>query len=297
MSQSKNAKNTAMLMMAICAILWSIGGIFIKLISWHPLLIAGGRSLLAAVVVGGYMAVKRIPVKVCRYSVGAGVSLALCLLLFVAANKLTTAANAIVLQYTAPIFILIVSALFFKQKMRKKEILAVLGTMAGIVLFFFDQLSPGNLVGNVLAVLAGAFLGTMFTLVGQGGGDDSIRLSGDDSIRLSGILFAHVLTALIGIPAGLPGTSSCTGAELWYIVILGVLQLGIPYVLYALASRDCPPLACSLIGMLEPLLSPVWVLIFAGEVPGIFALMGAAVIIGVVTWWCVADGKAQKTEA
>ena len=297
MSQSKNAKNTAMLMMAICAILWSIGGIFIKLISWHPLLIAGGRSLLAAVVVGGYMAVKRIPVKVCRYSVGAGVSLALCLLLFVAANKLTTAANAIVLQYTAPIFILIVSALFFKQKMRKKEILAVLGTMAGIVLFFFDQLSPGNLVGNVLAVLAGAFLGTMFTLVGQGGGDDSIRLSGDDSIRLSGIFFAHVLTALIGIPAGLPGTSSCTGAELWYIVILGMLQLGIPYVLYALASRDCPPLACSLIGMLEPLLSPVWVLIFAGEVPGIFALMGAAVIIGVVTWWCVADGKAQKTEA
>ena len=120
MSQSKNAKNTAMLMMAICAILWSIGGIFIKLISWHPLLIAGGRSLLAAVVVGGYMAVKRIPVKVCRYSVGAGVSLALCLLLFVAANKLTTAANAIVLQYTAPIFSLIVSARFFEQKILRK---------------------------------------------------------------------------------------------------------------------------------------------------------------------------------
>ena len=158
MGNNPNAKNKAMLMMAICAVLWSIGGIFIKLISWHPLLISGGRSLLAAIVVGGYMMVKKIPLKVCKYSVGAGVSLALCLLLFVVANKMTTAANAIVLQYTAPIFILIVSALFFKQKLRKKEILAVLGTMAGVVLFFFDQLSPGNLVGNVLAILAGAFI-------------------------------------------------------------------------------------------------------------------------------------------
>ncbi len=235
------------------------------------------------------MAVKKVPIKVCKYSVGAGVSLALCLLLFVAANKMTTAANAIVLQYTAPIFILLVSALFFKQKLRRREILAVLGTMGGIVLFFFDQLSPGSVVGNILAILAGAFLGTMFTLVGQGGGDDSIRLSG--------IFFAHVLTALMGIPAGLPGTTSCTGAEILYIVILGVVQLGIPYVLYALASRDCPPLACSLIGMLEPLLSPVWVLIFAGEMPGLFALAGAAVIISVVTWWCVSDGKAQKAES
>ena len=289
MSNLNKAKNTAMLMMAVCAVFWSIGGIFIKLISWSPLLIAGGRSLLAAVVVGGYMAVKKVPIKVCKYSVGAGVSLALCLLLFVAANKMTTAANAIVLQYTAPIFILLVSALFFKQKLHRREILAVLGTMGGIVLFFFDQLSPGSVAGNILAILAGAFLGTMFTLVGQGGGDDSIRLSG--------IFFAHVLTALMGIPAGLPGTASCTGAEILYIVILGVVQLGIPYVLYALASRDCPPLACSLIGMLEPLLNPVWVLIFDGETPGMFALMGAVVIIGVVTWWCVSDGKAQKAES
>lgn len=286
MVNRQTAKNKAMFLMAACALLWSLGGIFIKLISWHPLLIAGGRSLIAAAVLGGYMAVKKVPVKVSRYSVGAGISLCACFLLFVAANKLTTAANAIVLQYTAPIFILIVSAVFFRDPLKKREVLAVLGTVAGMVLFFFDQLSPGNIFGNVMAILAGAFLGTMFTLVGKAGGDDSVRMSG--------ILFSHLLTALIGIPAGLPGTASCTGAEIGYILVLGVLQLGIPYVLYALASRDCPPLACSLIGMLEPLLNPVWVLIFAGEVPGVFALSGACVIIGVVTWWCIADGKAQK---
>ena len=286
MTGKRSAKQTAMLLMAACAVLWSLGGIFIKLIAWHPLLIAGGRSLIASAVLGCYMAVKKIPVKVSRYSVGAGISLCACFLLFVAANKMTTAANAIVLQYTAPIFILIVSAVFFRDPMKKREILAVLGTVAGMVLFFFDQLSPGNIYGNVMAILAGAFLGTMFTLVGRAGGDDSVRMSG--------ILFSHLLTALIGIPAGLPGTAVCTDAEIGYILVLGVLQLGIPYVLYALASRDCPPLACSLIGMLEPLLNPVWVLLFAGEVPGIFALMGACVIIGVVTWWCVADGKARS---
>ena len=286
MKTNAAARQKAMLLMAACAILWSLGGIFIKLIAWHPLLISGGRSLIAAAVVGLYMYWKKIPVTVCRYSVTAGISLCLCLLLFVVANKLTTAANAIVLQYTAPIFILLVNGLFFGQKLRKKEVLAVLGTMAGTVLFFLDQLSPGNLLGNVLAILAGMFLGTMFAIVGQAGGNDSVRMSG--------IFFAHILTALLGSPMGLPGTTGCTGPEIVYILILGVLQLGIPYVFYALASRDCPPLACSLIGMLEPLLSPVWVLIFAHEVPGMFALLGACVIIGVVTWWCITDGKAQS---
>ena len=119
----------------------------------------------------------------------------------------------------------------------------------------------------------------MFVFVGQAGGDDSVRMSG--------ILFAHLLTALIGIPTGLAGTTSFSGMEIFYIVILGIFQLGIPYVLYAVASRDCPPLACSLIGMIEPLLNPVWVFIFAGELPGIFALVGAIIIIAVVTWWCV----------
>lgn len=276
-----NNKRKAMAFMVICALLWSTGGIFIKLISWSPLLIAGARSLISAGVLGTYMAYTKTPIKVCKYSIGAGIGLCGCCTLFVMANKMTTAANAIVLQYSAPIFILIISALMFKQKLRKKEILAVAGTMVGIVLFFFDQLAPGNVIGNILAILAGIFLAVMFVMVGQGGGDDSIRMSG--------ILFAHLMTAIIGIPIGLAGTVSFTGMEIFYIIILGIFQLGIPYVLYAIASRDCPPLACSLIGMIEPLLNPVWVFIFAGEMPGIYALIGAVIIIAVVTWWCVTE--------
>ncbi|MBQ3321743.1 MAG: EamA family transporter [Firmicutes bacterium] len=272
-------KNRAMLLMVITAAMWSLGGIFIKLISWSPFLIAGIRSGISGSIMAMYMAVTHTRFKLNKYSVLAGVGLAFSATLFTIANKLTTAANAIVLQYTAPIFILIISALFFKQKMQKQDVLVVCITMGGMVLFFLDQLSPGNMLGNVFGILAGIFLAQMFVMVGRGGDDDATRMSG--------IMIAHVLTLLIGLPIGIPQTTEIAAIEIVYVIILGVFQLGIPYVLYGIASRDCPPLACSLIGMLEPLLNPVWVAIFIGEVPGPFALVGAVIIIATVSWWCI----------
>ena len=272
-------KNRAMLLMVITAAMWSLGGIFIKLISWSPFLIAGIRSGISGSIMAMYMAATHTRFKLNRYSVLAGVGLAFSATLFTIANKLTTAANAIVLQYTAPIFILLISALFFKQKMQKQDVLVVCITMGGMVLFFLDQLSPGNMLGNVFGILAGIFLAQMFVMVGRGGDDDATRMSG--------IMIAHVLTLLIGLPIGIPQTTEIAAIEIVYVIILGVFQLGIPYVLYGIASRDCPPLACSLIGMLEPLLNPVWVAIFIGEGPGPFALVGAVIIIATVSWWCI----------
>lgn len=286
---SLRRRKKAMILMAVCAVMWSMGGIFIKLISWSPLLIAGGRSIISAGVIALYMKYTKTPVKFCRYSFGAGIGLSASCIFFVMANKLTTAANAIVLQYAAPIFILLMTAFIFKQKLKKKEIIAVAITTAGIVLFFFDRLSPGNVLGNIFGILAGVFLALMFVMTGRGGEDDSIRMSG--------ILFAHCMTTIVGLPVGLMGTSSVSGMEILWVLILGIFQLGIPYVLYAVASKDCTPLACSLIGMLEPLFNPVWVALFIGEMPGAFAFAGGAVIIGVVTWWCVSENSQQASEA
>ena len=280
---SISVKQKAMLLMVVTAAMWSIGGIFIKLVSWNPLMIAGMRSMISAMVLGGYMVYKRIPFKFCKASMGAAIGLSCSAMLFVMANKLTTAANAIVLQYSAPVFILIITAFLLHKRLEKREIIAVALTMCGIVLFFFDQLSPGNVLGNILGILAGVFLAIMFVSMGEGGDDDSIRMSG--------ILMAHLIAAVIGMPVGTVLTESVTGMEILYVVILGVFQLGIPYVLYAIASRDCPPLACSLIGMLEPLLNPVWVAIFVHEMPGTFAFIGGAVIIATVGWWCVVSGR------
>ena len=275
-------KNRAMLLMVITAMMWSLGGIFIKLISWSPFLIAGVRSGISGSIMAMYMAATHTKFKLNTYSLLAGIGLGFSATLFTIANKLTTAANAIVLQYTAPIFILIISALFFKQKLARRDVLVVCITMAGMVLFFLDQLSPGNMLGNIFGILAGIFLAQMFVMVGRGGDDDSTRMSG--------ILIAHAIMLLIGLPLGIPMTESLAGIEILYVIILGVFQLGIPYVLYGIASRDCPPLACSLIGMLEPLLNPVWVAIFIGEMPGSFALAGAVIIIATVSWWCVKTG-------
>lgn len=291
-------KRRAMLLMVITAVMWSMGGIFIKLISWSPFLIAGVRSAISGSVMALFMLQQGIRFRWNRYSFGAGIGLSFSATLFTIANKLTTAANAIVLQYTAPIFILVLSALLLRQKLVRREIAVVAITMIGMVLFFFDQLSPGNILGNILGILAGIFLALMFVMVGAGGDDDPTRMSG--------ILIAHCMTAVIGIPIGLAATAgllpggsfaaigpsgaaavSPLGLEILYVVILGVFQLGIPYVLYAIASKDCPPLACSLIGMLEPLLNPVWVAIFIGEMPGMYALIGACIIIATVTWWCI----------
>ncbi|MDO4745692.1 MAG: DMT family transporter [Bacillota bacterium] len=281
-----NAKRNAMLLMAVCGVMWSLGGIFIKLISWSPLLIAGIRSIISALILGGYMLYKKVPINICKYSIGAGLGLSGSCICFVIANKLTTAANAIVLQYAAPVFILIISAVFLKQRLHKKEVIVVAITMVGIVLFFFDQLSPGSLLGNLFGILAGITLAIMLVMTGLGGKDDSVRMTG--------ILIAHCLTSVIGTPIGLLTTTSTTGIEILYIVILGVFQLGIPYVLFAIATRDCPPLAASLIAMLEPLLNPVWVAIFVGELPGVFALLGAVIIIITVTYWCISDSESPN---
>lgn len=282
-----HARRNAMLIMALCGVLWSLGGIFIKLISWSPLLIAGIRSIISALILGGFMWYKKVPIKICKYSIGAGLGLSGSCIFFVIATKLTTAANAIVLQYAAPVFILIISAVFLKQKLRRMDVIVVAVTMIGIVLFFLDQLSPGSILGNFFGILAGITLAIMLVMTGLGGKDDSIRMTG--------ILLAHCLTSIIGTPIGLIATDGTTGIEILYIVILGVFQLGIPYVLFAIATRDCPPLAASLIAMLEPLLNPVWVAIFVGEMPGVIALIGAVVIIAAVTWWCIADTKSVET--
>jgi drug/metabolite transporter (DMT)-like permease len=276
-------KNNAMIMMAVCAILWSTAGIFIKYISWNPLIIAGGRSLISGLILGVFMWKTGRQLIINPYSIFAGVGLSGSCISFVIANKLTTAANAIVLQYTAPIFILLLSFILFKKKMTQSEILVVIFVSIGISLFFFDDLSPGNLTGNLMGISAGVFLALMFVCVGQ--------VQESDSLRMSGILLAHTFTTVIGLSA-LPFVSfTVTSTEILYLLLLGVFQLGIPYVLYTLASKHCSPLTCSLIATLEPLLNPVWVFLFIGETPGFYALIGAVIVIMSISIWLVSQNR------
>lgn len=270
-------KNKAILQMLVCATLWSTGGIFIKLIPWNPMAIAGWRSLIAAAVVLCYLRVQRIAVRMDRQAAINGALMCMTFLAFVIANKLTTAANAIVLQFTAPVFLMVYSAVLFKERFRRSDLLAVLCTLGGISLFFFDQLQPGYILGNCIAIAAGAFMAGMYLSVGRA----------EAPVRMGGMLLGHLFTALAGIPFTFFSETKLSPVPVVSILALGIIQLGVPYILLILSSENCPPLACSLLGAVEPLLNPVWVFFFDGEAPGLFALVGGVVVVASVTVWCV----------
>ncbi|MBR5517248.1 MAG: DMT family transporter [Firmicutes bacterium] len=278
-------KRKGEIQMLACAIMWSISGIIIKYIDWSPLAIAGGRSLISAGVVIVFMLATKMRPVINKDVILAGIMLCGCVTCFVTANKMTTAANAIVLQYIAPAFVLIISAVFLKHKLKMMEVAIVGSTFLGIILFFVDELDFGGMVGNFVAICSGLFMATMFVFNGK------LNLEA----RMTGILIAHILTALIGMPIGfMTYETVVTSQDIILLLILGIVQLGIPYVLYALAASKISPLSCSLIGMIEPLLNPIWVAVFYGEVPGGFAILGGIVVITSVVVYNVWDEKQGK---
>ncbi len=272
-------ENIAIIEMLICAALWSVAGIFIKLIPWNGFAVAGMRSLIAGLTIAVYMLITRRRYILSRRTVIGGIMTAGVYTCFTVANKLTTAANAIVLQYTCPVFIVILSAIFLKQKIRKNDLAVVIATLAGIALFFFDQLKPGYILGNFVAIAAGMFMAVMFILVGNMEGDE----------RFSTITNGQFLTFFVGLPFIIATKPEFTAAATASILVLGVFQLGISYILYVKSTQYCPPLACCLLGALEPLLNPVWVLIFDGERPGVWALIGGIIVVVSITLWCIFD--------
>lgn len=270
-------ENLAIIEMLVCAVLWSIAGIFIKLIPWNAFALAGLRGLIAGLTMGVYMACKRYRFRLNRQTFVTGVLACCCYTLFICANKLTTAANAIVLQFTNPVFIVLFSALFLKSRVRRADLLVVVLTLLGIALFFLDQLKPGYVAGNITAIVSGMFMAGMY-----------LTVSGlEIQERFSAIVTAHFLTFLVGLPFLLSTEPVFDFVSIGSILVLGVLQLGISYILYVRASVYCPPLACSLLAAVEPLLNPLWVLLFNGERPGVFALIGAVIVVTSVTLWCI----------
>lgn len=248
-----------------------------KFLPWHGIAIASLRSLIAGITIACYLHLQHFHFYINRRTLLAGFFSGGTHIFFSLANKLTTAANAIVLQFTCPVFIVLFSALLFRKKIRKADALVVFIVLIGIALFFFDQLNPVGLLGNVLAIAAGMMMAGMFISVGDIEWKE----------RFSAILVGQIFAFLIGLPFVIATKPVFTPTSVSVIVILGVFQLGVAYILYGKATETCPPLACCLLGAIEPLLNPVWVLIFDGERPGPFALIGGLIVIVSVTVWCM----------
>ena len=260
-----NSQTKGNLYILLTALLWSTGGLLIKYIPGNAVAINGARSLIAVVFFWLYK--RSIKIRVNRYVISAAVCLVMTNLLYVMANKLTTAANAIVLQYMAPIFVLIWDCIYRKKAPKKQQCGIVLMALAGMVLFFFDQLDGGHLLGNILAIGAGlAFSGVFFI-------NSLPEASSEDASML-----AFLASFVISIPF-LGDVWKMNQTAVVALLALGIFQVGLAYILFAKGTKLTSPVSASLIGLLEAILNPVWVFLFYGEKVGKFALVGALVIL------------------
>lgn len=254
--------------MAGCALLWSLAGLFIKFIDWHPFAIAFGRSFIAAIFLLIWIRTPRFTFSVPQ--VLAALFYSATMLLFIYANKATTSANAILLQYGQPIYVAIIGAFVLKEKPRIEHWIAFAFMAFGMGLFFLGGLGGGRLPGNLAAVTSGLTF-ALYAIF--------MRKQKEDS-PIESALMAHIFTAAVSlvICLFLP-MPKFSAASLAAIVGLGVLQIGLASALFAIGIKRVTALDASLIGVLEPVFNPVWVFLALGEKPGANALAGGGIII------------------
>lgn len=276
------SRQKAILFMVLAAVCWSSGGVLIKLVDWHPLAIAGTRSAISALVMWAFLGKPKLNWSLPQ--VGGAISYASMVILFVLATKLTTAANAILLQYTAPIYVALFGAYFLKEKATLMDWLTILVVLGGMGLFFLDDFNLNGLWGNLCAILAGvSFAASAMFFRKQ-----------KDGSPVETAFLGNILTALVAIPfwfqGGPPNQASYLG-----LLLLGVFQLGIPYIFYTLAIKKLTALEATLIPVVEPILNPIWVFLFLGEIPGPWALVGGLIVLVSVTFRCAVAEKNKPT--
>ena len=255
------------------AIIWSTGGLFIKWTSLSGLELSFGRSLLAAITVAIFT--RREGFGINRVTVLASLLYAALLLLFVLATKETTAANAIFLQYTAPIYVLILEPLLYQEKFRRRDLLTVIACVIGMSLFFVGKLRPQDVTGNLLALGSGLCFAFYFLLLRH---PSSRKVN-----RASSVIYGNLLVVLICAPAGLEALPNLNRFDALAVVYLGVVQIGVAYTLFTLGmAAGIRSLDAGIVGYIEPVLNPIWVFLVLGERPSKWALVGGAIIISAV---------------
>lgn len=277
---SLSERRKAILFLTLAATLWSTAGVFIKAIDWQPLAIMAGRSLFTSLVFLVYL--RRFPTRWNRWQLLAAAAFIATQFLFVTSTKLTTAANAIFLQYTAPVYVVLLAFWFLREKPSRTDWVSMLVIFTGLTLFFGDKLSTDGFYGNMLAILSGVTSAVMMV---------SFRAQ-KDGVPAESILIASLFTAIFGFPFILKETWTVTS---WLIIaFLGVFQIGLAFIFFTQGIKHISALEANLIGTLEPVLNPLWVFLFLGESMGAFALLGGLVVLGGVILSAVGSARMAK---
>lgn len=269
----------------IAALLFSIGGLCFKMSSWEGLAINSARNMISFSILLTFVRVTRH-----RFILNKTVLIgALCIVgtnnLYSLANKLTTAGNTIILQFTAPIFIILLNFLIFRMRPKKDDVVACLLVLLGIGFFVLDGLAAGNMLGNALALLSGLFYAGVFMLN-----------SSQHSDPLSSVLIGQMGSVFIGLPF-LLAVREPTARDLAAVVILGVFQIGISFIFLTKGLETTPAITASLITGIEPVLNPLWVAIFYREVFTPLSLVGAVIVFGTIIVYNYLKAKGKEARA
>jgi len=263
-------RQKGIVLLAAASVLWSSGGLLIKLIDWNTMSIVGARSLLALPVL--LVVVRHPRFTWSRAQIGAALCCAATMILFVAATRMTTAANAILLQYTSPIYIALFGAWFLGERATFLDWITIAAVMAGMALFFLGQLTIAGAWGNVLAIASGVTMAWLAMF---------LRKQKHGS-ALESVMLGNIIAAIIGVPFMI-GSAPRSAASWLGLILLGVFQLGLPYILFTTAIKHVAALEASLITVIEPILNPIWVLILVGEKPAPWTILGGMIVLGSIT--------------
>ena len=253
--------------MFLASVCFSTGGLFIKLIPWSPLAINGARNLIGAAVIGIYLLVTRHRIVFSRRVLIGALSMIGVTTLFAVSNKLTTAANTIVLQFTAPVFVILFMAVIYRQKPGRADLLTCFLVLLGVVLFFVDGIRAGNLAGNVLAVLSGVCYAGVFMMN-----------TGENADAISSCFLGQLTAGVLLTPLCFRETDFSLPV-MAAVFALGVIQVGGAYILLSIGIRKTPPVTASLITGLEPIMNPLLVAAFYGERVTALSVIGCVIVV------------------
>lgn len=280
---TKQQKGTLFVFLA--SICYSLGGICMKGIAWNGMAVNGGRTAIAVVVMGIYLLLTRQKLRFNRWIFLGALSVSCTNILFAIANKMTTAANAIVLQYTAPIFVIVLTAIFMHKRPGRLDLAACAVVFGGVLCFFVESLSGGSLTGDMLALISGVSYAVVFMLNDLPDGD-----------ALSAAFCGHVISAVVGLPFLLQerefGSSTMVS-----LLVLGVFQVGLAFIFLGEGLKTTPAVTASLVSGLEPVLNPILVALFYPGVDkiGLVSLVGAViVVVGVIGYNVLLAKQEQK---
>jgi drug/metabolite transporter, DME family len=292
-AENQSSKFPPVAFVLVAVLLWSTGGLFIKYTTLDAFTVNLGRSLFAALTVAVFTFRKGL--KPNLFTLFTSLLYAGTLSCFVYANKTTTAANAIFLQYTAPIYILILSPFILKEKFRVSDLITVVICLAGMSLFFLEPQSDANklatnvFVGNIAALASGVFFGLYFVFLRHP------RSLENRNPALS-VFYGNLLIVLFMLPLVLNDPPAPQINDILAVLYLGIFQIGIAYVFFTIGiARGVRSLDASIIGFVEPLLNPIWVFLFLQERPSIWAILGGIIIIGGVIFHTVKQNLNKPT--